>query len=206
MAGESGAGVSELFERFDGGDVRDLIAEFPLAWVCAAAGGADHASLLPLLGEYDPEGRLTHLVGHMARRNPLYAALSSAPRALVLFNGPDGYVSPAQAGLDNWAPTWNFAQLRIEAEVTFEPDRTEEALDLLAARMDDGTGWGRTMLGPRYTGMLEAIVGFRAQVTRVAGKFKLGQDERPETLRSIVARHPDPVLVRWMRRFNEERI
>jgi transcriptional regulator len=54
--------------------------------------------------------------------------------------------------------------------------------------------------------MLEAIVGFRAQVTRVAGKFKLGQDERPETLRSIVARHPDPVLVRWMRRFNEERI
>ena len=201
-----GAGVSGIFERYEADDVRDLIGEFPLAWLCTACGDAEQASLLPLLGEYDADGNLTHLVGHMARRNPLHAALSEAPRALVLFKGPDGYVSPDHAGATDWAPTWNYAQVRIEADIVFEPEETEAALNLLIEAMADGPAWDKAALGARYPAMLSAIIGFRAAVTRASAKFKLGQDEKPDTLRTILASHPDPVLVRWMRRFNKERV
>jgi transcriptional regulator len=198
--------VTGIFERYKADDVRDLISEFPLAWLCSGDGNAELASLLPLLGEYDADGNLTHLVGHMARVNPLFAALFQAPRASVLFKGPDGYVSPEQAGASNWAPTWNYAQVRVEADIVFEPERTEAALDLLIDAMADGAVWDKGVLGARYPKMLGAIIGFRAVVTKTSAKFKLGQDEAPETLRRILALHSDPALVRWMRRFNEERV
>lgn len=190
--------MTGVFERHTAEDVRDLIAEFPLAWV-VAQGSAD-ASLLPLLGEYDADGRLVSLFGHMSRRNALHARLAQAPAATVLFNGPHGYVSPAQAERRNWGPTWNYAQLTIGAEVTFLPDETEASLVALTQAME-GDGWSHAELGPRYHGMARAVVAFRARVVLASGRFKLGQDEAPEVFEAICRNHPDAALVRWMRRF-----
>lgn len=200
--------VSATFEHFGTDDVRDLIAEFPLAWVCAADGRADHASLLPLIGGYDADGRLIHLIGHMARRNPLFAALSADPRALLLFTGPQAYVSPDHAGLRDWAPTWNYAQLRIEADIFFEPEATDAALTVLIDAMEEGRDepWTVAELGARYAPMQQAIIAFRAEVTTVSGKFKLGQDEVPETLGSMLDTLPEEAVVQWMRRFNAGRL
>src|SRR3546814_5616327 len=42
--------------------------------------------------------------------------------------------------------------------------------------------WQPSELGPRYPTMVKRIVGCRARVTGLPGKFKLGQNERPEVL------------------------
>ncbi|MFC3581856.1 FMN-binding negative transcriptional regulator [Sphingomonas hylomeconis] len=195
------------FGRFDDGDVRALITEYPLAWVTAQNDGAV-ASLLPLIGVYDAAGRLTELIGHLARSNPLYAALCAAPQAALLFRGPEAYISPEHAGLSDWAPTWNYAQLVIPAEIRFDADQTEAALNVLIDAMEHGHAapWTTAQMGPRYHGMLGAIIGFRAKVTDVQGKFKLAQDERPDVLRALLANHPDPAICRWIRRFNATRL
>lgn len=194
------------FERFGDADVQALIADYPLASVVASARPAV-TSLLPLIGEYDAGGRLVTLIGHLARSNPLHGALAADPRAVLLFRGPQGYVSPEHAGRRDWGPTWNYAELVIEAEVRFDDALTEEALDVLIEAMERGRAapWRSSELGPRYIGMRERIIGFRAHVTGVSGRFKLGQDERPETLRSILATYPDPALRCWMERFNRGR-
>jgi transcriptional regulator len=197
------------FTRFDDADVRDLIAEYPLAWVCPLDGADPTTSaLLPLLGDYDSQGRLVSLTGHLARRNPLTPILETAPRVLLLFTGPQAYVSPACVSDSAWAPTWNYAQLRIETTVHVLPDHGDEVLARLVEAMDHdpATGWRAANVGDRYRAMERAILAFRADVTRVEGRFKLGQDEKPERLREIFARHPDPALVRWMRRFNAQRV
>jgi transcriptional regulator len=195
------------FERYEPGDVQALIGEFPLAWVTAAASPAI-ASQWPLIGEYDGAGRLVTLIGHCARANPLHAALVADPRAVLLFRGPQGYVSPQHAGRSDWGPTWNYAQLIVEAEIRFDADLTEESLDVLTEVVEAGrpAQWRKEQLGARYPGMLDQIIGFRAHVTGAQGRFKLGQDERPETLQSILASHPDPELRRWMERFNPGRL
>ena len=199
--------VSTTFEQFDASDVRDLITEFPLAWLSAEDACADHASLLPLLGAYDAAGELTHLIGHMARRNPLFEALTANPHALILFKGPEAYVSPEHAGTRDWAPTWNYAQLRLEVDIAFDPDETVSALTLLVDAMEEGRiePWTAAELGARYAPMQRMIIAFRARVKKVSGKFKLGQDEAPETLRAMLDNIPDEPTVRWMRRFAARR-
>ena len=202
------AGRGSPFERFEPRDALDLIGEYPLAWLCPANGDARLPALLPLLVEADGEGRAAALIGHMARRNPLHHALSADPRALILFTGPQGYVSPAHVSDPDWGPTWNYAQLRIEAEVRFVEDGGDAALARLLDAMEraEPTGWTPAALGARYRPMERAIIAFRAEVKRIEGRFKLGQDERPEMLRDIVERHPNAALTRWMRRFNAGRL
>jgi transcriptional regulator len=191
-------GMSAAFERHGDADLRDLIADYPLAWVVAR--GSSTASLLPLLGEYDGEGRLVSLLGHMGRRNALFATLAADPAATILFNGPNAYVSPDHAERRDWGPTWNYAQATVAAEVTFLPEAGDEALARLVDAMERGR-WTHEELGARYAGMAQAIVAFRARVTGVEARFKLGQDEAPEVFEAICRNHPDAALVRWMRRF-----
>ena len=196
-----------LFERFGDADVRALVEAYPLAWVCGGAAAAMEASLLPLIGVFDDAGRLVELIGHLMRSNPLYATLSEDPRATILFSGPHAYVSPEHAGRRDWAPTWNYAQVTVAAEVAFDAALTEMSLKVLIDAMEAGrpAPWSVEELGPRYHAMLDRIIGFRAPVTSVPGKFKLGQDEDSETLSAILDALPDGDMTAWMRRFNRGR-
>lgn len=192
------------FDQFDDADARALVEQYPLAWVCGGDAADLQASLLPLIGVFDAEGRLVELIGHLMKSNPLYTALTADNRATILFTGPEAYVSPEHAGLRDWAPTWNYGQLKIGAEIAFDDALTEMSLDILVEAMEAGRTqpWRSSELGPRYHDMLGRIIGFRATVTKLSGKFKLGQDESDAVLGSILGSLPDADAVQWMRRFN----
>lgn len=208
MATADPADVSELFEHFGDDDAADLIGEYPLVWVTSPSDGASSASLLPLLAERDDAGRIVRLIGHMARRNTLYPALTADPHALILVQGPQGYISPEWAGERRWVPTWTFAQLRMEADITFHPEGGDRALAALVSAMEAESAepWTVEETGPRYRRMEQAIIAFTAEITVLKGRFKLSQDERPEVLRSILNHMADPSLARWTRRMNRERL
>lgn len=199
--------MSDPFAEFSADDVRALVTRHPLAWVCSSGDDGAQASQLPLIGEYNADGQLVSLIGHLGRANPLCACLRAQRQALILFSGPSAYVSPEHAGLRDWAPTWNYANLRITAEVTVDAALTDEALDVLIAAMEEGrpTPWRRDEVAHRYARMAQAIIGFRATVTGIAGRFKFGQDERDDVYRTIVDRLPDPDVTDWMGRFNPDR-
>ena len=201
------ADAASPFDSYADADVVDLIGEYPLAWVCPSGIEPTLPTLLPLLVESDAVGRPVALVGHMARRNPLFAALQADPAMLALFTGPQAYISPAAVSDPGWAPTWNYAQLRVAARVDFIPDGGGAAIQQLidAMERDRPSGWTTAMMGDRYGPMVDAIIAFRAEIVRIEGRFKLGQDEKPERLREILDRHPSTALVRWMRRFNPGR-
>lgn len=200
--------VSHLASTLDSvapSEIRDLIERYPLAWVIGA--GGDEASLLPLLGVFDAEDRVRQLIGHFALSNPLGAVFRRNPGATILFKGPDGYISPSHAGRRDWGPTWNYAQVRIQAEISVEPEMTADVVDQLVehAERHMPDPWRATELGERYNRLMPRIVGFRARVTRIDATFKLGQSETLETLQSILANLPQGELVSWMDRFNAQR-
>lgn len=201
--------MDPAFERFETQDAIDLIREFPLAWVTARGGGAETASLLPLLPETDEQGRLVSLLGHMSRGNALLPALRADPRALILFQGPQAYISGSWVHDRGWVPTWNFAQLRIEGDLRFTEGNADEALAALVEVMERGreNAWAIEEAGTRYRSMEQRIIAFRVSVDVLLGRFKLGQDERPEILADILAQldRTDPPLARWTRRFNPGR-
>jgi transcriptional regulator len=186
--------MNPLFESAQPEWVQRVIDEYPLALLISHK---LNASPLPLLAEWDEQGNIAALFGHCARANPLVGDFAGNPEGLVVFNGPQGYISPRLVSKPDWGPTWNYASLRFRVEVRFVPEETQRAVELLAGKLE-GHGWSLARLGARTDAMMSQIIAFRARVTGADHVFKLGQDESSQSHAEIVAGHPDRTLAEWM--------
>jgi transcriptional regulator len=154
-----------------------LVLSHPLAWVVAAEAGTFTASPLPLRPRAGARGKVEALEGHMSRANPLCEALKREPRALILFTGPQGYVSPSWVSDRTWAPSWNYAVVQFRVTVAFDetPARLDAHLDDLVSAMERGRphAWSIPEMGARYGNIRRHIVPFEAKVLEQRAKFKL---------------------------------
>ncbi|MBB4822334.1 transcriptional regulator [Pseudomonas alcaligenes] len=151
--------------------------------VCQGADGLV-ASHLPLLLEAG-EGEYGTLYGHFAKANPQWRALADGAEALVVFNGPDAYVSPAwyaaKAEHGKVVPTWNYIAVHAygQAEVFDDAERLLQLVGRLSDQheADRPQPWALSDAPRDYIdAMLRAIVGFALPIRRIEGKWKLGQN------------------------------
>ena len=170
--------------------VDQLVAAHPLALVISANGGMPLATPLPLLLERGSDGAMT-LIGHFPRVHPHTEVLRREPRALAVFMGAHGYISPSWMADRTQAPTWNYETAQLEIDVEFDDSSaaTDEALAQLVEHMEHGrpNAWSIADMGARYARLSAAVVAFRARVTTTHLKFKLGQDERSDVRADILA-------------------
>lgn len=186
------------FEPANKSNVTTLVRDYPLAWVITKA---FNATPLPLLAETDRAQTIVSLLGHCGRRNLIVADLRADPRALILFQGPTGYISPGLVAESDWAPTWNYAAVRFETKIEFVGQETKLAVEKLLGHMEGrgGDGWSTSNLGQRYNNMLSQIIAFRAHVTEIRPTFKLGQDENSSIRSEIIDNLEDRDLAEWMK-------
>jgi len=195
------------------GDVADLARAHPLAWVVSTGADGLLATPLPLLVHTGADGGIAALEGHFARSNPQVAALQADPRALLLWMGPQGYVSPSWMADRTQAPTWNYASAQCRVHIVFDDDPAalHAHLQALVAAHEAGRPepWRPEEMGARYETLAARIVSFRAEPVRVDARFKLGQDERHDVyadiLQGLQKQGGGPALCEWMRRFNPGR-
>jgi transcriptional regulator len=195
--------MNRKFKQWTNKDVVALIEDNLLALMVSATGTDFLMTPLPMLADTDADGGLVRLVGHMALSNRHTAVLRTHPRAHFLFLGPHGYVSPRLLNKRSWAPTWNYAIARVEADVTFRPERLDYALRRLVGKLESGKSgaWSIEELGARYASLAQRIVAFDAEVRAVDATFKLGQDEQPDVFREILSGLESRELCEWMLRF-----
>jgi len=197
------------------GDVAELARAHPLAWVVSAGRDGLLATPLPLLAHTDADGRLSALEGHFALSNPQVAALSADPQALLLWLGPQGYVSPSWLHDRTQAPSWNYASAQCQVRISFNDDAAvlRAHLQALVAAHEAGRdqAWQVDEMGERYATLAARIVSFRAEPVRLQERFKLGQDERADVYADILGgmsrsgADGGTALCEWMRRFNPGR-
>lgn len=151
--------------------------------VCQGADGLV-ASHLPLLLETG-EGEYGTLYGHFAKANPQWRALADGAEALVVFNGPEAYISPAwyaaKAEHGKVVPTWNYIAVHAygQAEVFDDAERLLHLVGRLSDQHEAGRPqpWALSDAPRDYIdAMLRAIVGFALPIRRIEGKWKLGQN------------------------------
>lgn len=151
------------------------------------------ASHLPLLLRPE-EGRYGTLYGHLARANPHWQVLAEGTEALVMFNGPDAYVSPswypAKAEHGKVVPTWNYIAVHAygRAEVFDDAERLRSLLAGLTERHEGPRPqpWAVDDAPQDYiAGMLRAVVGFALPIERLEGKWKLGQNRSEADRRGV---------------------
>ncbi len=189
-----------------------LVLEHPLAWIASLDAGEFRATPLPLRPRVVTGGRIDALEGHLPRTHAHCAALKRDGRALILFTGPQGYISPSWVSNRTWAPTWNYAVVQFHVTVDFDEDpaRLDAHLDDLVGAMEQGRprAWRRAEMGARYETLKRRIVPFVAKVTGQLARFKLGQDESDAVFGEISAAlgrsGPEPLLA-WMRELNPKR-
>lgn len=189
-------------------DVVTLIDQYPLCWLVSAGAAGFGASALPLLAECNADGSLVALFGHMAIANPQVALLREQPAALVLVNGPQGYLSPELVSNPNWVPTWNYAAATVQVDVSFVPEETRASIERLTDRMeqDRAAPWKVSDAEARLPRLLPHIIAFRAHVRTIDGRFKLGRDESRTGINEIVGGMAHGPLRDWIRFYNEDRL
>lgn len=189
-----------------------LVENYPLAWIVSSNEGDFTVTPLPLRPRLDAAGKITQLTGHFARSNHHVDVLKRHPRALVLFSGEQGYVSPSWVTDRTFAPTWNHMSVQLIVDFEFHEDTAmlRETLRDMIDAMEAGrpNRWYLEETAHRYEKLVPHIVSFDAHVRETKAVFKLGQDERASIYPDVVkgfAGAGETALLEWMREYNAHR-
>jgi transcriptional regulator len=194
-----------------------LIRSHPLGLLVTPNGdGGIDANDIPFVLDSSDDAGPGVLRAHVARANPVWRTARNDVESLVVFQGPQGYVSPAwypsKVEHGKVVPTWNYVVVQgrgmlraiddrewLRAFVTRLTDRHEGARPAPWAVSDAPADYIETMLG--------AIVGIEMVLTSLVGKWKVSQN-RPRADREGVAaglarEQGDPALVAEVRAFTQ---
>jgi transcriptional regulator len=177
--------VSPLHQLTDREAIFALMASHPLgAWVCHGQDGliANH---VPFLLDRS-RGPLGTLIGHVARANTVWRELCPATPSVVMFQGPQGYITPgwypSKVEHGKVVPTWNYVVAHVHGIARAIDDR-DWLLDLLERltgvhEASQSMPWRVSDAPSSFIDkMLSAIVGIEIPVDRLEGKLKASQDE-----------------------------
>lgn len=182
--------TSAIFQSASPGDLVKFVARCPLAQIVSASDCDYEATPVPLVADVDTAGSLVRFIGHFARNNPQVDMIRRNPRAIVIFLGAHGYVSPSWMRDRSQAPTWNFETAHFVVDIVLM-DTTEEASATIERLLDhvetDGPQrWQSQELGKRHGQLLRGVVGFTATIAETRVKLKLGQNERQDVYEDIL--------------------
>jgi transcriptional regulator len=164
--------------------LHELIRAHPLgALVTLGPGGLD-ANHIPFEVDPDPTP-LGTLRGHVARANPVWREFTRDAEALVLFQGPETYISPSwypsKQETAKVVPTWNYVVVHAHGPLRVIDDR--QWLRAFVTRLTNHHEGGRRdpwkvtdAPGDYIETQLGAIVGLEIPITRLVGKWKVSQN------------------------------
>ncbi|HEY0074689.1 MAG TPA: FMN-binding negative transcriptional regulator, partial [Abditibacteriaceae bacterium] len=180
--------------RVDGFDETSaFIEEHSFATLVTFDGEAAFATHLPLLFN-NKSGELGALSGHVARGNEQWKHLQKAAEnrgeVLAIFQGPHAYISPSWYETDLAVPTWNYIAVHAYGAPRILDD---EALDAQLRAMIEKyesafpSPWPGDLPQDFWTKLRGAIVGFEIEITRLEGKWKLGQNRSQSDQENVIA-------------------
>jgi len=185
--------IPKTFEEKRPELLRAWMRAAPLASLVMTTDAGLEANLVPLLLRESDAG-LT-LVGHVARGNPLWKRQAHG-EVLALFHGPQGYITPSAYASKREhgevVPTWNYVVVQAHGQLRWVHDAAwlRQLVEQLTHEHEASRAepWHVSDAPPAFTTeLLGAIVGLELQVTRLAGKLKLGQNRTRADRESAIA-------------------
>ena len=178
-----------------------LVRAEPLGTLVTEQDDEPAADEIPFL--LRPElGTHGHLQAHVARANPLWRTHTPGKPVLVLFRGPQAYVSPSwypdKAEHGKVVPTWNYIVVQAlgTLQIHDDPLWVHQQISALTVQKEGGRErpWAVDDAPDDYLdAMRRGIVGIEVQVLRWTGKWKMSQNhsaERQAGVRDGLLREP----------------
>ena len=187
--------IPEHFEERDVTVLHALMNEHPLgAWVVSIDGQlvVNH---LPFVLDAD-RGSFGTLVGHVSRGNPVWRALSAGIESVVIFQGPQAYITPswypAKQEHGKVVPTWNYAVVHAHgtSRAVDDTEWLRRHVDRLtrAHEAKRAVPWNVSDAPPAFTdALLKGIVGIEIPISTLEGKWKASQNRALPDRQGVIA-------------------
>jgi len=165
----------------------DLIKKYPLGLFITAGLGGLMANPIPFVLDA-AASEFGTLQAHLARANPQLQELVSVQECLIVFQGPQEYITPSwyatKRETGKVVPTWNYATVHAWGRPRVIEDMSwlRHQLDQLTQHQEQSrsTPWDVSDAPASFiTGQLKGIVGLEIVIDRIEGKWKVSQN-RPE--------------------------
>ena len=188
--------IPSSFAERDLPTLHDYIDAHPLAaLVSASTSDGLIATHLPLVLDRRA-GPMGTLNGHFARANPHSRCfVDGAVAALVIFAGPDAYITPQwyqtkrDTGKD--VPTWDYIAVHAYGTLRLhdDPQFLRDHLEQLTNRHESGSEhpWHVSDAPADYIAQqMKAIVGLSLQIDRLDGKWKMSQNREDVDIAGVI--------------------
>ncbi len=171
----------------------DLMRAHPLALLVTAGPAGLMANPVPFLVYAEASERGT-LRAHLARGNPQWRELAAVEDCLVVFQGPQDYVTPSwyatKRETGKVVPTWNYVTVHAwgRPRVVDEAGWLRRQLDDLTLLLEGARAepWKVDDAPAQYVAaQIKGIIGLEIPIDRIEGKWKVSQN-RPEADRAGV--------------------
>ena len=173
--------------------LHDLISAHPLATLITAGSNGLMANLIPFTLHVGGEHGI--LRAHLARGNKQLDALREGAETLVVFQGPECYVTPSwyPSKTENGkvVPTWNFAMVQVHGKPVVFDDA-----NWVRAQIDEMTNsherqrehpWKVSDAPEDFiAAQLKAIVGIEIPISLIEGKWKVSQNRLPADRQGVI--------------------
>ncbi|QIZ46673.1 FMN-binding negative transcriptional regulator [Dickeya zeae] len=170
-----------------------LMRAHPLAMLITTGPSGLSANLIPFL--LTDEGAFGTLHAHLARNNPQVDALKTADQVLVVFQGPDSYISPdwypSKQVQGKAVPTWNYVmvQARGTPKVIDDAQWLRQQVGALTDAHEHARPqpW-RVNDAPAdfIAAQLNGIIGLEIPITALEGKWKVSQNRTPADRQGVI--------------------
>ncbi|MDI3469756.1 MAG: Transcriptional regulator [Pseudolabrys sp.] len=172
-----------------------LIRAHPLGLLITAGAGGLQANQIPFLVDTAASERGT-LRAHLARANPQLKELASVDECLVVFQGPQHYISPSlyatKRETGKVVPTWNYVTVHA-----WGTPRVMDDASWLRRQIDDLTRHAESTRDPPWhvsdapdefiAAQVKGIVGLEVPIARIEGKWKTSQNRPAADRDGVVA-------------------
>ncbi len=175
--------------------MQTLMQQHPLGTLVTLDPDGLNANHLPF--ELDASvGEYGVLRGHAARANPFWRSVSKDVDALIVFHGPQAYISPQwyPSKKDNGkaVPTWNYITVHAHGPLQVQDNptwlraqlealtRRHEARQPIPWRIDEAPA-------PYIDQLLAMIVGIEIPIRRLHGKWKISQNHPAANRHGVIA-------------------
>lgn len=183
--------TSSSFAMSDERDMRAAIDHYGLATLVShSPSGRLQATAVPVLFDpADPSGQT--LISHMARANPHWRAIADGDEVLLLFRGPDAYVSPAHYRVEEDVPTWNYTAVQVHGSFRHVRDAVENrrvlsrTVEHFESRL--GTGWRLADISDTVVeAYSRGTASFSIAIRSMRAAAKMSQDKLREDVEAAV--------------------
>jgi transcriptional regulator len=186
--------IPSKFKEINLDKLYKFIQGYPLGTLVTSATSNINADHIPFYLKVGKNQQVT-LQSHVAKVNPLWKECDDGQEILLMFHGPNAFVSPnfypSKKKTGKVVPTWNYSVVHVKGRIYFKHDSSwilQQLNDISDFHeLNQKTPWSVSDAPENFTEKLvKAIVGIEVIIEDIVGNFKLSQNKKEADYSGVV--------------------